>query len=142
MISNTKKIIEDTFVEVMESMGFDEVRALERMPSVSLPYFVEVKVIMPYMGSFVVGFSQSLANEITENFFDQDTCDRSEVINDCLGELVNVFVGKVMQQLYPHLAFRIGMPEMISHLPNENFVIHSFIDPNERTAMVYSCLEK
>lgn len=141
-MNDTKKIIESTFVDVMESMGFDEVVPLEQMPCISLPFLIQIKVTMPYMGSFIVGFAEPLAIDIADNFFDHSISNQSDNIKDCLGELVNVFVGKVMQQLYPHLAFRIGMPELINHLPNENFVVHSFVDPNERTAIVYSCLEK
>lgn len=142
-MTNAKEIIENTFIEVMESMGFDEVLPIEKVPPCQTPFYIELKVTMPYMGNFIVAFSKELANEIVQNFFaDSDSAAKEEYIRDCLSEFVNVFVGKVMQQLYPDLSFRIGIPEVIKKIPNENFAIHSFVDPLNRAAVVYSCLEK
>lgn len=140
-MTNTKKIIEITFVDVIETLGFNEMILSPKPIDVDKPILIDIKVTMPYMGNFIVSFSPGLAQNIVENFFDPSCGMEEELILDTLSEFVNVFVGKVMQQLYPHLAFRIGLPARILKLPDERYVAHPFVDPKGRSAIVYSCLE-
>lgn len=144
-MTQTHHIIENTFVEVMETLGFYEVISSHSPVPLANPILIDMKITMPYMGNFVVAFSNEIAEEITANFFADVTKNANErqvYVVDTLCEFVNVFGGKVMQQLYPHLAFRLGLPQKIENIPDEAYVMHTFVDPNGRGAMVYSCLEK
>lgn len=140
-MSAYKKIIDDIFVQTLEDYGFVEILPTTEKADIVDPIHCSIKIMMPYLGDLVISVPIKMAEEIAVATF--GTADQ-QIIDDVVCELLNIFAGKVMENLYPDLPFRIGLPQLEKNCIDtpEHYVEHMYKDPHENYISVLSRFEE
>lgn len=137
---DTKEVIDNLFVEVMSEMGFVDVVPVSDGVVIIDPVAIKMGIMMPYLGDVVVVFSRPLAVKFAMNLSVTTEMESLEQgITDSASEFVNVFVGKLVEKLYPTVLFELGLPTRIdlSKLNKDGFVVHHYTDPENQRVSVF-----
>lgn len=138
---NEQEAIQKEFIETLREMAFIEVLPDHENDRIDIkrPVAAKMSVLMPYLGDVIVVFSQGLVNELSGNLFGKEEGQSEERQRDALFEFVNVFVGRVLDQIYPDVLFELGLPQQfdLTVFNPDNFEVECFVDPHESHALVY-----
>lgn len=128
----------DYFIETIESFGFQEMVPCDDKNDISYnaPVISSIKITMPYLGDMILVVDREISENMAESFFG-DTSD--SFVDDVIGEFLNIYVGSVMDKLYPNVAFRIGIPKKLPELTSIDsgkFDMCHFVSPNGKYASI------
>lgn len=136
-----QEAIQKEFIETLREVAFIEVLPYHGEDKVDIdkPVAAKMSVLMPYLGDVVIIFSQRLVDELSYNLFGKEEGSDEDRKRDALFEFLNVYVGRVLDQIYPDVLFELGLPQQfdLTGFAPENFEVECFVDPHESHALVY-----
>lgn len=112
---NSNEIIAKSFIESMSEMAFlDTIKTYDFDENQLKNYYgVRIKILMPFLHDILVFMKRDTLVKIRDNLISEEIAviSEEEILWDCMQEFLNIFAGRIFQNLSPDLLFELGLPE-------------------------------
>ncbi len=129
--SNYKEAIDKVFVDVIQEMAFMDVVPFEdEVKDFSNTISFKINILMPCIGDVIITIPEKEAAKIAT---DLKLSEHGSHLDDILGEIINVLVGRIFSEIAPSCLFELGLPRKvdIETLDRTKMVQQNFLTTSE-----------